>query len=174
MRATKKLTLSAILVALGAVIMSFGAMFELVDLTVSAIASLLIVFIYLEIGSPYTWLSWLATSLVTFIVFPGKMIWLTYFLVFGLYPILKAYIERLSRTVWLLLKLLYVNAVIWALFFLSELIFSLPFFTEDALWLKVILYAVINVGFIAYDLFINVSVRIYYGKIRQKIIRLLK
>ena len=174
MRATKKLTLSAILVALGAVMMALGAMFEVVDLTVCALASLIVVFAYLEIGSPYTWLLWLSTSLVTFIIFPGKTIWLNYLIVFGVYPLLKAYIEKLRKLSWIPIKLFYINAVIWAMFFLMEWLFGVPFFEKDALWLKIVLYVVINFAFIVYDLFITVSVKIYYGKIRQKFIRFLK
>ena len=174
MRPTKKLTMSAILVALGAVIMSLGAMIEVVDLTVCALASLIVVFIYLEIGPPYTWLAWLATSLVTFVIFPGKTVWLNYLLIFGVYPLLKAYIEKLPRALWLFVKLVYANAVIWAVFFLMKLIFSLPLFEKDILWLNVALYAVMNVAFIAYDLFITVCVKIYYAKIRPRIASMLK
>ena len=175
MRTTKKLTLSAILVALGAIIMALGAMFEVVDLTVCAIASLIVVFIYLEIGSPYTWLVWLSTSLVTFIIFPAKTVWLNYLLIFGVYPLLKAYIEKLPRLFWIIVKLVYINAVIWIMFFLMDIIFGYPLFEKDApLWLRIVLYVIMNVAFIAYDLFITVSVKIYYGKIRQKIARMLK
>jgi len=174
MRTTKKLTLSAILVALGAIIMALGAMFEVVDLTVCAIASLIVVFIYLEIGSPYTWLVWLSTSLVTFIIFPAKTVWFNYLLIFGVYPLLKAYIEKLPRLFWIIVKLVYINAVIWIMFFLMDIIFGYPLFEKDALWLRIVLYVLMNVAFIAYDLFITVSVKIYYGKIRQKIARMLK
>ena len=174
MRATKKLTLSSILTALGAVIMALGAMVEVLDLSVCVLASLIVVFIYLEIGSPYTWLTWLATSLISFLIFPGKTVWLNYFLIFGVYPLLKAYIEKLPRAVWLLIKLCYANAVIVAMFFLMELVFGVPLFEKDALWLKAVLYVVINVAFIAYDLFITMAVRIYFLKIRPRIASMLK
>ncbi len=174
MRTTKKLTLSSIMVALGVVIMYLGGMIEVLDLTVCALASLIVVFIYLEVGSPYTWLTWLSTSLITAIIFFGNPIWLNYFLVFGIYPLLKAYIEKLPRALWVLFKLLYANAVVWALFFLMELIFGIPLFGKDALWIKIVLYAVINVAFIAYDVFITVSVKIYYGKIRPRIASMLR
>ena len=174
MRATKKLTLSAIMVALGALIMALGAMVEVLDLSVCVLASLIVVFIYLEVGSPYTWLTWLTTALVTFLIFSGKPIWLNYFLIFGIYPLLKAYIEKLPRALWLVFKLIYANAVIWIMFFLMELIFSLPLFEKDIFWLKAVLYAVMNVAFIAYDLFLTVSVKIYYAKIRPKIASMLK
>ena len=174
MRTTKKLTLSSVMVALGAVIMALGAMVEVLDLSVCVLASLIMVFIYLEIGSPYTWLTWLATSLITFLIFPGKTIWLNYFLVFGIYPLLKAYIEKLPKAVWIIVKLAYANAVVWAMFFLMELIFGVPLFEKDALWLKAVLYVIINVAFLAYDLFITMAVRVYFGKIRQKISTMLK
>ena len=162
------------MVALGAVIMALGAMVEVLDLSVCVLASLIMVFIYLEIGSPYTWLTWLATSLITFLIFPGKTIWLNYFLVFGIYPLLKAYIEKLPKAVWIIVKLAYANAVVWAMFFLMELIFGVPLFEKDALWLKAVLYVIINVAFLAYDLFITMAVRVYFGKIRQKISTMLK
>ena len=174
MRTTKKLTLSSVLVALGAVMMALGAMVEVVDLTVCALASLIVVFIYLEIGSPYTWLTWLCTSLVTFLISSGKPIWLNYFLIFGIYPIFKAYIEKLPRPSWLIVKLLYANAVVWAMFFLMELIFSVPLFEEGAFWLKAVLYVVINVAFVAYDIFITVCVKIYYARIRPRISGMLR
>ena len=174
MRTTKKLTLSSIMVALGAVLMALGAMVEVLDLSVCALASLIMVFIYLEVGSPYTWLTWLATSLITFIIFPGKTVWLNYLLLIGVYPLLKAYIEKLPKPLWLLIKLAYANAVIWAMFFLMELIFGLPFFEKDIFWLKAVLYVVMNVAFLAYDLFITMSVRVYFGKIRPKIASMLK
>ncbi len=174
MRNTKKITMSSILVALGVVILALGAVIELVDLTVCAIASLIVVFIYIEIGSPYTWLTWLCTALISFLVFPGSMIWINYLAVFGIYPILKAYIEKAPRAFWIPIKLVYINAVIWAMFFLVELIFKVPFFGDDRLWFRAILYVLINVAFVAYDMFITVSVKLYYAKIRQKFIRFLR
>ena len=78
MRSTKRLTLSAITVALGAAVMAIGAIFELFDLTTCSFASLLVMFIYIEIGSPYTWLTWLATSLAVFLIAPARLVWAEY------------------------------------------------------------------------------------------------
>ena len=52
MKETKKLTISAMTVALGVVFMVVGAVFEVLDLSTAVLASLLVVFIYIEIGSP--------------------------------------------------------------------------------------------------------------------------
>ena len=113
MRQTKKLTLSAVSVALGVVFMVIGGFLDVLDLSACALASLISVFVFIEIGSPYTYLVWLATSLITFVMFPGSAIWIEYLAVFGIYPIIKAYIERAPRFLWLILKLIYANCVIW-------------------------------------------------------------
>ncbi len=174
MKSTKKLTLSAITVALGTLFIVLGGLIEVLDLTACALASLLVVFVYIEIGSPYTWLVWLCTSLTVFLLQPAKLIWLTYLLIFGIYPILKAYIERTRRPVWLPLKVIYANLVIWAMILIYEFVFKLPLFAIDKMWLKVILYAVMNIAFIAYDLFITVSVRLYFARLRPRFKNLFK
>ncbi len=174
MRNTKKITLSAILVALGVVILYLGTVIQVADLTLCAIASLFVVFVYLEIGSPYTWLVWICTALITCIFSFASLVWLEYFAVFGIYPILKAYFEKLPRWLWLIIKLAYINAVIWLMFFFVELVFDKSIFTQETFWLKAAFYVLVNVAFIAYDMFITVAVRIYYAKIRKRFASLLK
>ena len=172
MRSTKKIAISAMLVALGAVLMSVGALFEVMDLATAAFVSLFIVFAMIEIGMPYPWLMWISTSLITFLIFPAKTVWLMY-LSFGAFPILKAYIERLPRAFWLILKLLYLNAVLFALYFLVELIFSVPLVT-GTWWMIAIAFLLMNAAFIAYDRMLTLAVRYYFAKLKDRIKGLLK
>ena len=76
------------MVALGTAIMLLGTVIEVFDLTVCAFASMLVVFIYLEIGSYYPWLVWICTSLATLLISPGTLVWAEYLLVFGIYPLI--------------------------------------------------------------------------------------
>ena len=55
MSKTKKLTLSSLMVAMGIAIMALGSFIEVMDLTVCAAVSLIVVFIYLEVGVGYAW-----------------------------------------------------------------------------------------------------------------------
>ena len=174
MRKTKKITLSAMIVALGTVFMVIGGFVEVLDLSAAAIASVLVAFVYIELGSPYTWLVWIATALATFICFPGSVLWLEYLLVFGIYPILKAYIERLPRKLWILLKLGFINIVLWLVFAGFEFIFKTSVFLTDKLWMKIGLYVLLNVAFVAYDVFITVLVRFYLERLRPRFKHLLK
>ena len=174
MKTTKKITLSAMVIALGTVFMVLGGFIEVLDLSACAVASVLVAFVYIELGSPYTWLVWLGTSLATFVSFSGSVLWLEYFLVFGIYPILKAYIERLPRTFWIFLKLIFINAVLWLIFLGFEFIFKTSVFIVDKLWMKIGIYALMNVAFIAYDIFITVMVRFYLVRLRPRFKHLLK
>ena len=161
-------------VALGTVIMSIGAMIDVMDLTLCAVASLLVVLIYIEIGSPYTWLVWLATTLATAITFFGSAIWIEYLLVFGIYPLLKSYIERLPRVLWLPIKLLFVNAMCFVLVMLCQWILGIPFIEAKGTTAMVVLILLINVAFVVYDMFISAMVRLYVYKWRKYFSRLFK
>ena len=162
------------MVALSTAIMLLGAVIEVLDLSVCAIASLLVVFIYLEIGSYYPWLVWICTTLATALIYPGSAVWVEYALIFGLYPLIKAYIERLPRWSWLIVKLVYINAVIWGIFCVCELLLGIPFFEEGCTIITIITYVLSNVAFLAYDFFIMVMVRFYFDKLRPRFKKFLK
>jgi hypothetical protein len=162
------------LVALGTVLMVVGSYVGVLDLTVCALVSLLVAFVCVEIGTPYNWLVWLTTSLITVVIPPSRMIGLLYFLVFGIYPILKGYIERAPRVLWYVFKLVFINAILALLSFAYEFIFKVPLVPIDNKYIVVGVYAVMNIAFIAYDMFITVMIRVYFGKFRNRIKNLLK
>ncbi len=174
MKNTKKITLSAMMTALGVLIMSLGAVLEVMDLSACALASLFVAFVYIEIGSPFTWLVWICTSLLTFLFFPGSALWFEYLIVFGLYPILKGYIERLPRKIWWLVKIIFGNIVIVALIFGFNYITGAPLFATDKKIIVAGLYLLLNVCFVLYDIFLTVLVRYYMDKLHPRFKRFLK
>lgn len=174
MRKTKRLTLSAMMVALSVAMMTLGAVVDVLDLSACAFASLVMVFCYIEIGSPYTFLVWACTTVISALVFPASLVWFEYLLVFGIYPLLKAYIERTPRAFWWPIKLVYINGVIWLLIFFVDLIFGTPFLEGDTIIWKALTYLLINVAFVAYDFFITIMVRFYFDRLRHRFARFLK
>ncbi|MBQ7344346.1 MAG: hypothetical protein IJW53_06275 [Clostridia bacterium] len=181
MKQTKKLTLSAMIVALGTVFMVLGAVIEVFDLTAVALASVLVAFVYIELGSPYTWLVWICTTLCTFLLYQHSAMWFIYLVLFGIYPILKGYIERLKRPLWWPLKLVYGNIAFVLMLFGIKLITGLPFIdpTEDFLGISgkalyIVTWVLLNVALIAYDFFITVMVRFYMERLRPKFRKILK
>lgn len=90
----KYLTVSAMLCALGVIVLGLGAVIEVIDLTVAVIASLLTVYAVIEMGGAYPWLIWVVTSIIALLLLPLKTPVLFYALLTGYYPILKQKIER--------------------------------------------------------------------------------
>lgn len=184
MRKTKKITLSAILSALGVTFMYLGAFIQVLDLSVVAIASVLVVFARIEIGTPYDWAVYLVTGTLS-LIFLGNLnmlIPVLYFLFAGMYPILKAYFERLPRSLSYVVKGVYfavVGAVLIALaYFFSEYVFGTPLFTGSLASYTTLLLAALYVLAIficfVYDLLLSQLVVIYMVKIRPKIATVLK
>ena len=90
----KYLTVSAMLSALGVIILSLGSIIEMLDISVAVIASLLIVYAVIEMGGAYPWLIWIVTSVIALLLLPMKTPVLFYAMLTGYYPILKQKIER--------------------------------------------------------------------------------
>lgn len=173
MRSTKKLVLSAILTALGSVVLVAGGFFGVLDLTAAAFASLLVAFAYIEIGPPYTYLIWICTTLISAIVLPGNLMWLEYLVAFGIYPIVKGAVERLRRPLWIPLKLLFANAAFLAVILVSSLI-GIPYFDDELLWLKIVTYGLTIVTFAVYDACITACMRFYVVRLRPRLKNLLR
>ncbi len=175
MRKTKKITLSAMMVALGTVLLLVGALFDILDLAMGAVTSIIMIFVFIELGSPYTWLVWLATSLCAFLTGmsnPMAAVW--YFLLFGLYPIIKAYIERLPRKIWILPKIAYAALVFVSVIGLYRLIFGISPFALETKLVNTVILILGAVCFVVYDLFVTAVAKVYLLKYRKRFSKLLK
>ncbi len=170
-------------IALSVVFLTLGAVVEVLDLTVAAVASCIMAFIFIEVGQPYTYFVWLGTSILTCVFFPGSFVWVTYFLIFGIYPILKAYIEKTKKVLWIPLKFLFFNIASPLMILASELILGIPFFTEDLsipffedhmLLFKICVYIALIVALYIYDIFMTIMIRTYFSSIRKRVERFLK
>ena len=180
MRETKKIAISAMMVALGVVFMTVGAFVSTLDLTASALTSLIVMLVFVEVGAPYIYLVWLATGALGFALFPGSAVWLEYLLVFGIYPILKAYIERTPRFLWIPIRLVYANLTFALLFWLMDVLLSMPLDMGESIFgisgmpLLVAVWVVMNIAFVVYDMLLTVSLRIYLFKYRERFKKLFK
>ena len=179
MKSTKKLTVSSITVALGVVIMLLGAVFEPLDLASACIASVLVAFIYIEIGSPYTYLVWLCTSLISAIVYPSGLMWIMYLSVFGIYPIVKGLIEKAPRGIWWPIKICFGAISSFLLYLVCTFILGVPLIEDGMLGLPKEIYyllfaLLVSVCFVAYDIFLTAYIRVYMIKLRPKFKNLLK
>ena len=168
---TKRLTVCAVLCALGVTLSWLGSLIGVLDLCTPLLASLLLVPIVIEYGKGYPWGVWLATAILALLLLPSKSPAAVY-AVFGYYPILKAHLERLRPLPCMLLKQLLFVAVDAALIYGSNFIMGV----EENLppWYSIALavggYLVLNLTDVALTRLISA----YIFKYRPKFSKLMK
>jgi hypothetical protein len=161
----KRLTLSAIFTAIGVVILYIGCFFQVADLSVCAIASLIVVMAALELGLKSAFAIYLATSVISLLILPAKFIAATYAVFVGCYPLLKNLFERLPKAVSWILKLLSANAALTLMFVLSAYVFKI----DDKMTAPIIAatYALANIAIVLFDIALNRLILLYHYKFRK-------
>ena len=169
MRGTKKITVTALLSAMAVAVLSLGSLIGTLDLTAAALASFLVVLLHVEMGKRWAVLYWAVTSALALLLMPQSSAAL-FFAAAGLYPLLKASLERLSRLWEWGLKL----AAFWGMLAVYILLAKFVFLLPDAAlsgWMLWALVATATAAFVLYDLALSRLV-IYYGlRLRHRISR---
>ena len=162
----KRIVVSGVLVALSVIILYLGCAIEVLDLTMSAIVSLLVVVIVIEMGYNYAWLSYVATAVLSLVLLPQKTPAIFYTCFMGFYPIIKSYIERISSAVlrWIV-KLVVGNAAIGLMFLLMSYFVPEEFEGEG---LVVVTYVLALLAFIMYDIALTKLITFYFLKLRDR------
>ncbi len=177
---TKKLTLGAILAAMGVVLLLIGALIEVLDLSMAALASFFCIFAVIEMGKGYPWMIYAVTGILAIVLMPQSIGGWFYLLFFGYYPIVKEKFEKLFKPLAWGLKLLIFNAVITVYI----LILYFIFFGEYELLLNefssifngsvangvimAVFYVILNLIFAIYDIALTRLITLYLLKLRKK------
>ena len=172
MARTKKLTLTALLAALGTVLLTLGSFVEVLDLSMAAIVSCFAVFLRIELGGAYPYLFWAVTSVCSLLLVPTGGAGLLFALL-GLYPIFKAVLERLSPPLEWFCKITIAVAILTLFVVIAKFVLLLPDAILSGWLLPVFLLAALTV-FVVYDIALSRLI-VYYGlRIRPRIARFLK
>ena len=156
------------LCALGVLILALGSVIEVLDLSVSVIASLLCVYAVIEIGGAYPWLIWIVTSIVSLLLLPAKTPVVFYVLLSGYYPILKEKLERLPRLPSYLLKWGIATLSCLAIYAVSVLFMPVLLEGFDAWWLLLALYAFMIFVFFLYDYCLSGLITFYFRRLQNR------
>jgi len=154
----KKIAYGGILTALSLVILYLAFYLPTLRLTMYFFASIIPGIMLLEMGVSQAWILYGATSLLAFMLLGNSSGVIFYLFVFGLYPIVKYYVEKIKKiSVEIVLKLLFFNGAvaliytIWKKIFVAEIIINIPikwtlvavqplFIFYDYLFTRVIFY----------------------------------
>lgn len=163
----KKIVVAGVLAALSVIILYLGCAIEVLDLTMSAIVSLLVVVIVIEMGYKYAWLTYIATSILSIIILPQKSPAIFYACFMGFYPIIKSYLERInSALVRWIIKLVVGNAALALMFILMSLFLPDEF---EGGWLMLVTYLLGIIAFLMYDVALSKLITLYFVRIRDRI-----
>ena len=178
---TKRLTVSALLCALGACMLCAGRLFDgSLDLSMAALASLLCVWAAEELGGPYPWLMWLVTSLLALMLMPFNSAAWEYLLFAGLYPMIRILLGKLPLVVRIILKQIMFNGllclvvlVLWKLLFPTAQSYPVAFGMflggDGSHWgYALAVWITANLAFVLYDFVIGRFITAYRVALRQK------
>ena len=170
----KRIVVCGVMCALSILILYLGAMIEVLDLSMSAIASLVIVLIVIEMGYSYAWLTYIAVSILSVVLLPQKLAAIFFAAFMGFYPIVKSYIEKIRSAIlcWTL-KLSLANVALVVSYLVIRFFVPEELETDIMMWT---LYIMALAAFILYDIAISKLITAYFYKFRErlKIYKLLK
>lgn len=167
MKKTRYLALSAILSALGVVILFMGSVVQVLDLSMAVIASIIIIYAMIELKSYWPYLIYAVTSILSLLLLPDRFVAVVYAGFAGYYPILKFIFEKkLSRIVEWIAKLTVFNAALTLVIFISIYLLHLP---ADEIKFRWIVYILGNAVFVIYDLALTNLISFYFFKLKKRL-----
>lgn len=164
-RRLRRLTLSAMLIALSVVLLYLGTLLDVLSLSAVALSSFLMFLAVRELPFGYRLAVYFGTSLLSALLLPYPEAAVLYVMFGGFYPLVKLPLERLRRPLPLLFKLLYFNAVITLSELCSVLLFGLP---ASAWYILALLYLVANPVFFLYDRVVDRLLVYYEARLRPR------
>ena len=160
----RKMTLTALLIALSIVILLIGSYVPSGRMGIVAIAGLLPAAAVVSAGLGAGFFCYAGTGLLAFFLLPAKECVLLYALLFGHYPMLKSLIERMRKPVleWCC-KLVLFNGLLSILYFVFRVLFlsAIP----EAWAQTAIIYVGGNIAFLLYDICFSQLIGWYIRKI---------
>ncbi len=165
-RTTKYLALSATLSALSVVLLYIGAIVSVFDLTMVAIASMIVAFAQIELKGSYPVMIFGTTAFLSLLLLPDKFAALIYALLCGYYPILKPRLDRLPRLLRVIIKIVGFLLLLSAMLALAVFVFLLPEEEKKLLWL---FYPLGLCAFLCYDLALDRLSFFYLLHLRKRL-----
>lgn len=170
MRKTQKIALSGIMAALSSAVM-LAAYFPYLTFTAPAVAGVIIMIAFLECGSAFGFGAYIVSGILSLILCEKEAAVL-YICVFGAYPMIKAYIEKIKNRLfeWIL-KLLFFNlsGVVYCLLCIFVLGMPVSEFTSIGRVFAVFGIAIYNLCAAVYDLCLSKLAARYCQKYRAAI-----
>ena len=162
---TKNVAFTGICTALSVVLLYLASVLPSAKIAVCAVASAVVCLMMVKSGLRGSLSVYFAVSLVSLVMLPDKTVAAAYLLLFGIYPVIKSFIERRNHLVaeWIL-KIIMFCIYFAIVYFGASLVFSQLADTEYSAWVLFIgVVAVLTVYDVALSLLITELGRRFSG-----------
>ena len=162
----KRLTVCAMLSALGVIFLGIGALVEVLDMSMAVLASVCVIIAIIEYGKGAPWMVYATISVLSLLLLPSKFPVALFACFTGFYPILKEKLERKNAIVRWILKEIIFNVSLAVIFLLDFFLFFKG--TVQVPWMIAVAIILAELVFILYDKAISKIIRIYVMEIRHR------
>jgi hypothetical protein len=162
----KQAALNGIMAALLLITLFFAAYSPTGRFSLYALSSFYVSILVIEFGAKNGWAFYVATNILALFLIPDKVGLLPYTFFFGLYGLVKYYIEKLGKLVpEYILKLMFFNICLGAGFIFIKSMLLGDINLRIPLWIVVL---ALEIVFIIYDYVYSLLVQYYWSKLRNK------
>ena len=177
MKQSSKTALGGIVSALSVTLMLMTGVIPFMTYALPLAAGSLLILVVIEINNRWAFVVYAAVSLMSIFVVPDKEAAVFYVAFFGYFPIIKSALEKhLNIVLEWIVKLLIFNASTVAGYFFTTYVLGIPFDEtgEFGKYSLLILLALANAVFIAYDVMLTRFITLYLKRFRKSFHKIFK
>lgn len=175
MKNSKVIAYSGVATALSVVMLFLGSIFWVLGYTMPLVASLVMIILLDSISQKSALLTFISTSIISFILLNDKECVLLYILFFGYYPLIRDKINDIKpKFLSYLLKFITFNAAMVLTQVLCVYVFGIPF--DDMLGkLGIVVFVLcLNLVFVVFDKLYTLLLKLYRIKLKKKVEKYIK
>ena len=178
MKQNAKIAIGGISASLSLIFLFLLSVFPSATLAAPAVASILTVFVVLELSKKWAFGVYSATAILALLIIPSKEAAILYLAFFGYYPILKSFLETKIHKKWIdiIIKTVFFVAVMIISYAVMMRFFGIEFDEIDEYGMKAVpvLSAIGAVAFVGYDYCLTLFVSEYLRRWQKVFKRLFK
>lgn len=174
-----KVSLGGIVAALCLVMMFLTAVFPPLNMTLPLFAGMLISVVAIEVSTSWAFVTYIVVSILSFFMTPDKEAAIFFAALFGYYPVLKDFVDKMKvKIIAWLIKLVVFDAAMILIYYITVYVLGTIDIFEEFGFLKEfmfpVLFIVINLIFILYDYCLSVIKETYIKWFRPTFLRKFK
>ncbi|WP_290905563.1 hypothetical protein [Eubacterium sp.] len=175
MKNSKVIAYSGVATALSVVMLFLGSIFWVLGYTMPLVASLVMIILLDSISQKSALLTFVSTSIISFILLNDKECVLLYILFFGYYPLIRDKINDIKpKFLSYLLKFITFNAAMVLTQVLCVYVFGIPFDDMLGKWGIVLFVLCLNLVFVVFDKLYTLLLKLYRIKLKKKVEKYIK